>query len=54
MSLEKKILAIIPARGGSKGLPGKNIRPLLGKPLIGYAIDSIRQSKYDIDIVSTP
>ena len=51
MSLEKKILAIIPARGGSKGLPGKNIRPLLGKPLIGYAIDSIRQSKYDIDIV---
>jgi CMP-N-acetylneuraminic acid synthetase len=54
MDKNKKILAIIPARGGSKGLPGKNIRPLLGKPLIGYAIDAIRQSKYDIDIyVST-
>ena len=28
-----KVLALIPARGGSKGLPGKNIKPLLGKPL---------------------
>ena len=34
------MIAIIPARGGSKGLPGKNIRPLLGKPLIAYAIES--------------
>ncbi|MCK9403271.1 MAG: acylneuraminate cytidylyltransferase family protein [Chitinophagaceae bacterium] len=33
-----EILAIIPARGGSKGLPGKNIRPLLGYPLISYSI----------------
>lgn len=32
------MLAIIPARGGSKGLPGKNIRPLKGRPLIDYAI----------------
>ncbi len=32
------ILAVIPARGGSKGLPGKNIRPLGGIPLIGHAI----------------
>lgn len=32
-------IAIIPARGGSKGLPGKNIRPLLGKPLIAWSID---------------
>jgi CMP-N,N'-diacetyllegionaminic acid synthase len=32
------ILAIIPARGGSKGLPGKNIRPLLEHPLIAYSI----------------
>jgi len=31
-------LAIIPARGGSKGLPGKNIRPLVGVPLIGHTI----------------
>lgn len=33
-----EILAVIPARGGSKGLPGKNIRPLLGHPLISYSI----------------
>jgi|SRR5690606_37137647 len=34
------MLAIIPARGGSKGLPGKNIKPLLGKPLIAYTIEA--------------
>ena len=34
------MLALIPARGGSKGLPGKNIRPLLGKPLITYTIEA--------------
>jgi CMP-N,N'-diacetyllegionaminic acid synthase len=33
-----KVLAIIPARGGSKGLPGKNIRPFLGLPLIAHSI----------------
>lgn len=31
-------LAVIPARGGSKGLPGKNVRPMLGRPLIGHTI----------------
>lgn len=36
-------LFIIPARGGSKGIPGKNIRPLGGKPLIEYSIDVARQ-----------
>ena len=46
-----KILAIIPARGGSKGLPGKNIKPLLGKPLIAYTIDVVKSSKYPIDVV---
>ncbi|KAB4113241.1 cytidylyltransferase domain-containing protein, partial [Bacteroides uniformis] len=30
------MIAIIPARGGSKGLPGKNIRKMCGKPLIAY------------------
>lgn len=35
----KKVLAIIPARGGSKGIPNKNIRLLRGKPLIQHAID---------------
>ncbi|GAB2784076.1 acylneuraminate cytidylyltransferase family protein [Rhabdobacter roseus] len=34
----KEILAIVPARGGSKGLPDKNILPLAGHPLIGYSI----------------
>lgn len=34
------VLALIPARGGSKGLPGKNIRLLAGKPLLAYAIES--------------
>jgi len=34
------ILAVIPARGGSKGVPGKNIRPVCGKPLIGYTIEA--------------
>ncbi|WP_425956284.1 cytidylyltransferase domain-containing protein [Xylanimonas sp. McL0601] len=36
--MSSRILAVVPARGGSKGLPGKNIRPLAGVPLIGYAI----------------
>lgn len=35
----KKILGLIPARGGSKGVPGKNIRELAGRPLIGYTIE---------------
>ncbi len=39
-----KILGLIPARGGSKGLPGKNIRPLLGRSLIERAFESARAS----------
>lgn len=39
------MLAIIPARGGSKGLPGKNIRPLCGKPLIAYTIEQALKAK---------
>ena len=38
-------LAIIPARGGSKGIPRKNILPLLGKPLIAYNIEQARRSR---------
>jgi CMP-N,N'-diacetyllegionaminic acid synthase len=33
-----RVLAVVPARGGSKGLPGKNIRPLAGIPLIGHSL----------------
>lgn len=48
------MIAIIPARGGSKGLPGKNIKPLNGKPLIAYAVEAALQSKnIDRVIVST-
>lgn len=39
-----KVLALIPARGGSKGLPGKNIKEMLGKPLIAYTIEQAKQS----------
>jgi len=50
----KKVLALIPARGGSKGLPGKNIRSLCGKPLIAWTIEKARKSSYlDEILVST-
>lgn len=50
----KKVLAVIPARGGSKGVSRKNLRPLLGKPLIQWTIDEARLSRYlDQIIVST-
>lgn len=50
----KKILAIIPARGGSKGLPKKNIRKLMGKPLICWTIEQAqRSSLLDCFFVST-
>lgn len=49
-----KILVVIPARGGSKGIPHKNIKPLNGKPLIHYTIDVARGVAADTDIcVST-
>lgn len=48
------ILALIPARSGSKRLPGKNIKDLCGKPLIAWTIDTALKSKYlDHVIVST-
>ena len=51
---KKTVLAIIPARGGSKGIPRKNIRPLCGKPLIGYTIETALKSKtIDHVVVST-
>lgn len=42
----KELLAIIPARGGSKGVPRKNIRELSGKPLIAYTIEEAKKSRY--------
>lgn len=49
-----KTVAIIPARGGSKGVPGKNLRPLRGHPLIAYSIAAARLARsIDRVIVST-
>jgi CMP-N,N'-diacetyllegionaminic acid synthase len=48
-----RILAVIPARGGSKGVPGKNKKLLLGKPLIQYSIDAALQSKHITEVVVT-
>jgi N-acylneuraminate cytidylyltransferase len=44
--MNDKILALIPARGGSKGIPHKNIIELLGKPLIAYSIEHAQRSRY--------
>ena len=40
----KKVLGLIPARGGSKGIKDKNIIPILGRPLIGQACEAAKQS----------
>ncbi|TFE29043.1 cytidylyltransferase domain-containing protein [Cohnella luojiensis] len=50
----QKVLAVIPARGGSKGVPRKNIRELAGKPLIAWTIACASSSRYiDRCIIST-
>ena len=54
MTNKKSILFLIPARGGSKGLPGKNIRPLNEKPLIAWTIETalkMKSSGHDARIV---
>ena len=49
-----KAICIIPARGGSKGVPKKNIKKINGKPLLGYVIESTKKSKiFEHVIVST-
>jgi len=48
------IIALVPARAGSKGIPGKNIRPLCGEPLIAYTAEVIKQAGvFDRAILST-
>lgn len=44
--MNPKILGIIPARGGSKGVPRKNIKELAGKPLIAWTIEEAKKSRY--------
>ncbi len=46
-----EILAIIPARGGSKGIPGKNMADLCGRPLLGYTFDAAKKSRFITRIV---
>jgi CMP-N,N'-diacetyllegionaminic acid synthase len=46
MIARKRVLGLIPARGGSKGLPGKNIHVIGGKPLIAWTIEAARKSAY--------
>ena len=48
-----KTVAIIPARGGSKGIPGKNILELAGLPLIAYSIIAAKHSKYIERVIVT-
>ena len=49
-----KVLGVVTARGGSKGIPGKNLKLLAGRPLIDYTIDAARQSgSFDRLILST-
>ncbi|MHB1016850.1 MAG: acylneuraminate cytidylyltransferase family protein [Coriobacteriia bacterium] len=50
---DSRVVAIVPARAGSKGLPGKNTKPLLGRPLAAWSIDAARDSRYVDDIVVT-
>lgn len=50
----RRLLAVVPARGGSKGVKLKNIYPLLGKPLLAYVGDIVREASFfDRGIVST-
>ena len=43
---KKKVVAVIPARGGSKGIPGKNVMPVCGKPLLAWSIKHAQESKH--------
>lgn len=51
MYKDKKILAVITARGGSKGIPKKNIKMLGGKPLIAWTIEAVKNAKYLTDFI---
>ena len=54
MIQQLKVLGLVTARGGSKGLPGKNVRPLCGKPLIAWSIDAGKAApSVDAVVVST-
>jgi CMP-N-acetylneuraminic acid synthetase len=47
----RTVLGLIPARGGSKGVPGKNIRGLCGRPLLAYTVEAARGARYFDDLI---
>ena len=51
--MKKEYVVIIPARGGSKGVPKKNIKNFLGKPLLQHSIDYAKQSQLVNQIILT-
>jgi dTDP-glucose pyrophosphorylase len=51
MIKNKTVVAIIPARSGSKGLPGKNLKSFCGRPLIAWSIEVALKSKYIDDVI---
>lgn len=53
MSAPLSAVAIVPARAGSKGLPGKNVRPLLGLPLAAWTLDAARAARRVRRVVTT-
>ena len=53
MYLNLTFLVVIPARGGSKGLPGKNIKMLCDKPVIAWSIEAGLKSKYVDEVMVT-
>lgn len=53
MPSDNRILAVIPARAGSKGIPNKNVRIVAGRPLVYYAIKNALDSEYVTDVVVT-
>jgi len=52
-SKSKRIISVIPARSGSKGIPNKNIRILRGRPLVWYAVQNAKNSQFITDIIVT-
>ncbi|OWY59393.1 acylneuraminate cytidylyltransferase, partial [cyanobacterium TDX16] len=46
-----RVLGLVPARGGSKGVPGKNGKDLLGRPLLAWTADSARRAELLDDVV---
>jgi N-acylneuraminate cytidylyltransferase/CMP-N,N'-diacetyllegionaminic acid synthase len=51
MLSSERVLCLIPARGGSRGLSGKNVKPICGRPLIAWTVDAALASEYVDDVV---